>query len=553
MNDRDLHAHGEEEMEFQEISGSESRAPEYMENALQRLREGKMLDAICAGGRRGGTSFLPTNAAIDSETEKNLQVTARIIPSGIEKKHRDKELRDPSSIPVLGYNPQTSRHFWNWVNQYAIEHAEDTAARIFGMVNSGDVQSFIDSQADQLGANPQLEDYHRLDIPLFVLLQSRKHIRDVLSKINNGVVQGVILQDANSQLPKFAERWQEYLAKQAYPDLIPRPFIGLQGDTNAHLSFMASHKATDQIVDTLVFSDTPTAEQAKKIRDLHLARMRKVKTATRLNNPFAIKDDKREKGSLPTTKIGVINVQGGARADAIALMRASKHAGVDIAVSLIENEDQYMHEDPDAIVLPGGWHGLQFRLQETLGLNKLIIEQVVKERRKDLLALCAGAIQGRTADNASDAVQNAGCQIGTALGIGKYKVVNNAYNTPRNLIIATHSTERRGDKARIYPQIPLSNAPYIHGEDPEAVDVIARISTTPFAEQIADDDGAAMGIQVRQASERAHIRMAFAFHHESAFLLFLHEMQIRILACIQHKQMQSVREHFQTTELEADI
>lgn len=560
-----------DDIQYEETDPANTSLPAVDRNlALRRLQEGKLLDVLCAGGRKGGTSFLPVNASISSETQSNLQVTARYIPSGTNRRVRTRELENPSSIPVIEYKPRTSSHFWRWIREYAEKHAEDSAARVFGMVHSTELQSFTDSQDALLGSSADLEEFHKLDIPLFVVLQSRAHLRNVLAKIAEGRAQGLILKDSKQQLPKFRERWQEFLAKQMSPELVARPFLGLQGTTKSHLEFMTSHKVVDQDIDTLVFTDTPTDEEARRLKELHLAKMRKGKKAKVLPNAFDTQkelktgsnDDEKDEianiiSLLPTIRIGVIDVQGGARADAIALLRASRHTLADISVSLIENTEQFDSENPHAIVLPGGWHGLQYNLQEQLGLNERIIDQVVKQKRKDLLALCAGAIQARTSDNAADETQNIGCQIGTALGIGDFKIVNNAYNTPHDIILTTHDTKDEKDRtvhrARIYQQIPLSNAPYMQGINHDSLDVLAKISTTEWAESVEEDDGNVIGVQVKQSSDRAPVRMAFGFHHESAFLLFLHDLQLRIVSSLTHELYSNMRREFQKVELEAGL
>lgn len=504
----------------------EKGEPLDLELCLSKTEEGNKLDARCTSGQRGGTTFLPAESQCSAEVQRILNTTAHYIPTGIQPHLRQKELKNPRTIPIAEYNPRTSRHFWQWVEHYADVHKDDTVPRLLGITSAKNLDDLLATQKGVLGGEPSvknLERFRNLSIPLFVILHQRREINAVLAKVSEGKAHGMIFNKPDL-VAEAKEKWREHASRQPNPVCITRPFMGLKGSTKDLTRFMES--SSDQEADTLVLTDTPSMEEAETIHRAHLSRMRRRKTSKKLDNPFN-KVDREEK-----VIVAVINVQGSARMDAAALIQASGTTEFNVEVHLVENGDQLNTLHPDCIVLPGGWHGLQYKLQEELGLKDQIIQHI--REKGHILALCAGSIQTRASDQDLDDIRSVGCEVGTTIGIGPYKVFNNALSNPHDLHVRAHSPGEGFPDSRILRQVPLSNAPYFMGVG-DNMEIIARLRTDPRAASIDDDDGKIMGLQVQQSTLTSPVQMAAAFHDQFIYLLFLHEIGMFNLN-IQHER-----------------
>ncbi|PIR54250.1 hypothetical protein COU75_01820 [Candidatus Peregrinibacteria bacterium CG10_big_fil_rev_8_21_14_0_10_42_8] len=515
--------------------------------ARRNQATGKELDILCTGGN---TTFLDVHREVSQEVANALSVTAYIIPkrSG---SIGTKERKNPREIAIGEYNPKQHTSYFKQVKQYGETHANDTAPRFFGMVNASDLPHFLQKQALAMAklAGRQEEEGtvspQALDLPLFTMVSAgtaKEYVsKPFFNNVTNGVTHGIITQNTDD-----AERvnsvWNEYREDLARPELHARPFMGLQMPTDDLIAFLL--KNTDIQVDTIIPTDTPTLEQAKRIHELRIGKMKKQKTATMLENPFSVE------GRTTTQKVAVINVQGSARKDAIALLEASE--GIDdfnVEVHLVENGVQMKGVEPDIIVFPGGWHKMQFDNQKELGIN----DEIVSEIRSGVhvLALCAGSIQTRTAarEDLLYESQSDGCAPGTTFGLGGYSVINNALSNPHHILCKLHRSYNPNDKkVRIFQNIPLSNAPYFYDVDRDTMDIIARLSTSPWAESIDDEDGHVVGVKVKQKRGVDPVQIAASFHDKIIFTLFLHEVALWQEEARHNKKMNDLKRSFQDRE-----
>ena len=493
---------------------------ESMDNEHQMT--GKRLDALCAAGRHGGTTMLPVQPrkADDERVLDTLGVTAHIIRSGVSSDLRKRELENPRTLPVIEYNKASQSHFWGWAEEYTDAHRTDAVPRLFGLVSIEDLQHFQDSQTHALAGGD--ESMRRaLDLPIFTEVpqgKGRKINQEFFALMAKGVTQGVILEKMND-VQKTHKQWEQFLETQKNPQLLSRPFIAIKGDTSTLISLMEANGHPE--VDTLICTETPSIEAATHLAKLSLAKMQKRKTGRQLDNPFNVENPEH------TFRVAVLNVQGSAREDATALLRASQHiGGLNVEVVLVENAKQLEHTKGDAVVFPGGWHKIQYERQRDLGINELLVERI--KRGVHVLALCAGSIQTRRGDDDLDEVKSKGCAPNTTFGIGDYRVVNNALSNPRDILCAL---QPHGDPtkpgARVFPQIPLSNAPYFTGINLDTMQVIARLSTRieEFRADVDDEEGDIVALMVKRLQSEDPVQIAAAFHDQIIFTMFLHEMQ----------------------------
>lgn len=495
---------------------------------LKRRLVGKELDTLCAAGRWWGTAFLPVASKARDEICKALGVTAFYMPVGTSTAERKKEMNTPRAIPIDTYNPKRPHAFWKRAMGYSEQHEGDTDPRLFAIVETSDMESFQRTKQgvmEQHADDPKI--LNKADLPVFGRVSKRSHLKPQLfESMLEGDVQGLILRRPK-HLEIAREEWYAFLKTQENPALIARPFMGLEGSAKELLEIM---KKGEIEADTLVLQDTPDIETALQMRVMHLKAMRKRKKSKKLNNPFANPD--RQK----TRRFAIINVQGGARRDAIALMEASRHMNAfNVEVHLVENGEQLKSADPHAIVFPGGWHRNQFDAQAALGINSEVVDYIRKGVH--MLALCAGCIQTRRADNELDRIRSEGCATGTTFGIGDYAIRNNVLSDPHDVLIALHKDGDPDAKtAVISKSIPFSNGPEIIGVNEQELEVIARISTDERAAHIDDDNGGIVGVQVLNTEVGKPVHMAFSFHDSIAFLLALGEIDIYD-AKIAHSQL----------------
>ena len=494
---------------------------------------GKVLDAICASGHRGGTAGLNVDVRNSTDVNEALGVTLCIIPADTDAGVRQAELANPRSIPVLEYTPDSAVDYWNNVTTYAKSHESDTAPCLFGVVPAENIDHLLASQKTALGNDDDEERASRIDIPLFAYVTDLETLEELFERRERGEVQGFILRGTTLVAPAMVT-WHRYVSKQKHPSLHPRPFIGVEGSTQDLLGLMKSTEEPDLNVDTLIFTDSPKPETADRIHALHLQRMNIQQEAKLLENPFARPGAKK-------VRIAIVNVQGGTREDAAALLKACEGIEfLDIQVFLVENAAQLASVRAHAIVLGGGWHGKQHKLQEDLGINA-VIETLMRENCH-LCALCAGAIQARQNDNLMDEVKSEGCDPRTALGIGAYKVTNNALNHPQNLHVALHAGGPGDPASAILENVPFSNGPIFVGIDEQKMDIIARLVADLRASDIDEDAaGEVVGVQVKQCEGHPDpVRLMAAFHDAYIFTLFLREIEMYQLR-LQHKKSEIER------------
>jgi len=509
-------------------------SPRQSNDSLQRNEEiarrnqiqGKKLDDYCTGGRHGGTVFLPISKYISEEIERILNVTAYYIPTTSSSSQTKAELTNPTQIPILEYGKRSQESFWTYAEQYAKIHANNTNPRLFGMVRAQDLSHFQKKQKLAMQSMQSSEDFDprmALDLPIFTVI-SKDKAEDVLQlpffeNITQGVTHGLIMQS-----PDHAKRandlWHEYRNTLEIPQLHARPFLGLQMSTEELIKYMT--KNTDIEVDTLVPTDMPNLDQAKRLRDMHMERMSARKDARTLDNPFRVE------GREKNVSFAVINVQGSAREDAIALLKASKDIDeFNVDVHLVENGEQLNNVKPDVIVFPGGWHKIQFNHQAELGINTEVVQ--LEKEGVHMVNLCAGAILARTAARddliQGDAVRSDGCAPGTAFGIGEFGAINNLLSGPYNVLMKLHNS---GDpdqkKSRIILDVPFSNGPTLINVNPDTMDIIARLSTDSRAEDVDDDDGEVVAVQVKRKNGVDPVRIAASFHDPSIYTYTLNEL-----------------------------
>jgi glutamine amidotransferase PdxT len=211
----------------------------------------------------------------------------------------------------------------------------------------------------------------------------------------------------------------------------------------------------------------------------------------------------------------------------------------------VENGKQLESSDPHCIVLPGGWHGIQFDLMRDLGINAQIAQLLEKNRH--FLLLCAGAILGRTEGGIND--PNEGVKPGTALGLIDYRIVNNVLNTPRDVHMRIHpptdpiKTQSAKPESRLFTEVPFSNGPYMRGCNPDKTDVIARIASDSRAFDINDDDGQVVGVQKRQEHELSPVVMGVGYHHTFVPYVFLRDVGLyrqRLLHARKERQLKQL-------------
>lgn len=518
------------------------------ELARRNQATGKELDILCTGGN---TTFLNVQSQVSQEVADALGVTSYIIPKG-SGFIGTRERKNPREIAIGEYNPRNHQKYFLQAKQYAALHANDTKPRFFAMANAEDISHYLEKQAlamatldakkDEEGAVPP----EALDLPLFTMFPAGSAKgslkKSFFENVTKGITHGIITQHPDD-VTRAHDTWNEYRQGLEFPQLHARPFMGLQMPTENLIEFLSNN--TEIHVDTIMPTDTPTLEQAKRIHELRIGKMRKAKTSKILDNPFTV--DGRE----TTQKVAVVNVQGSARKDAIALLEASQHIDdFNVEVHLVENGEQMKEVDPDIIVFPGGWHRMQFENQRVLGIN----DEIVSEIRSGVhvLALCAGSIQTRTAarEDLLHASRSKGCAPGTTFGLGDYTVINNALSNPHNILCKIHTSRDPDDKhARIFQSIPLSNAPYFDDVNGETIDIIARLSTSPWAENIDEEDGHVVGVKVKQRRGVDPVHMAASFHDKIIFTLFLDEVALWQEEARHNGKMNELKRNFQKREL----
>lgn len=511
--------------------------PEELQLRLNKIDIGNQLDILCTSGNKGGTSFLPVQADTDSDVPKLLGTTVYTIPSGTDRETRRNELRNPRAIPVLQYHPNSQAHFWERVDTYRDDHRNDTAPGIYGMVETPHIKSFAETQKKKFDENPTLTTLQQANVPMYAITKGKEEIPETVARIADRTVQGIIVEGKNLIYP-LLEEWHEHVSSR---QIVPiRPFIGLRGTSGELRKFMSADSSPEE-VDTLVFTDVPTLDDARYIHAAHLERMKSNKNPEIIHNPFN-NDSKKE-----SVRIGVINVQGAARMDAKAIIEASEFGDLNVHISLIENTDQL--RDIDTVVLPGGWHRIQYGLQEELGMKPVLVEYL--KTGKHLLALCAGSIQARASDNDMDAIQSIGCAVGTTFGIGNYKVVNNTLKGPYDMHVKVHKDKTSDSPSRLLHQVPFSNGPYFIGEDLESkMSILARLKSEPHAQDIDEDDGPIVALQTRQIAKTDPVRMVAGFHDKFIILLFLNELELFKMAARHEKERLIKRRQCHLAELD---
>ena len=514
---------------------------------------GKELDVLCTGGKHAGTTFLPVSSVVSQEIADILGVTAYYIPSGADSA-RNSELESPREIPIMEYTPEKQDEYWKWALKYAELHNEDTNPRLFGMTEAINLPHYISSldSATKSITDDQYGDKKRaLDLPLYTVIQSEK-AKEILQdsffeSISAGITQGIIVRSPDD-LIEVNKRWQEFRSTFDTPELHARPFIGLQMSTEDIIKCLSN--LGDIEIDTIIPTDTPTLEQARQIREMHMHKMQKNSISTKQDDPFESQDSKQ------VFVIAIVDVQGSARKELAALFEACEHIKeLNIEVHLVENGKQINSVNPDAIVLPGGWHKIQFNDQKELGINTAIIDLISNERAH-VLALCAGSIQMRSAGNEDllSELRSKACAPGTAFGLFDMSVSNNALSGEKNVLgcIHTPSLPENQRSVRVFEGIPFSNAPYFPFVNLEELDIIFKESTNDNKDafNIDDDNGDVLGVQVKQENGFDPVRIAASFHDKIIFTVFLNEIALWQEEANHNGRMQNMRNRFHEREIE---
>lgn len=498
---------------------------------------GKKSDGQCLGGHRGSATGLPAGAEKHTDIERALGVTSRMISSNTDEAILERELQNPQSVPVLEYNRNDAEKYWERVRMYAEMHAQDTAPRLFGAMDIEDLGHLRESQKLALGSTPDKALIRALDVPVFAYISDPERLKTIFSLSGRGDVQGLILR--NTLLATHARQaWKEYQQQQTRPALHARPYMAVEGSPEELIQFMESRADPEINTDSLIFSSAPTLDQASAIRQHLLERMRMKGTARKLDNPFG------QANAEDRVRVGIVNVQGGSREDAVTILRASRDMEYDVEVNLVENGEQLESSDPHCIVLPGGWHGIQFDLMQDLGINVQIARLLEKNRH--FLLLCAGAILGRTEGGINDKEPNEGVRPGTALGLIDYRIVNNSLNSPQDVHIRIHpttdpnGTQNAEPESRRLKQVTFSNGPYMRGCNPATTDVVSRISSDSRAFDINDDDGLIVGVQKRQEHDLSPVVIGVGYHHTFVPYVFLRDVGLyrqRLLHACQEREL----------------
>ena len=263
------------------------------------------------------------------------------------------------------------------------------------------------------------------------------------------------------------------------------------------------------------FQKPLSQQQALELRNARATMMARHAEGEIFPNPFnqiTIPGQPRRKGlegTIHELKVAIVNVQGAARLEAAMIALASeKIPEMNVHLNLVQTRKQIEQWNPDALVLPGGWHFLQYAMQdhEKIGINE-ILGDIVREQRVHLLGSCAGAILMRQPDTLLGKSED--CVPETALGILPYLVRNNALSGVHRTQFLIHG--EKGDQWIDFPKALFVSAPELMLNNKDALQVIARSTQQTY------------GV-LQHPSHNDPVYAATALHNQLPYVYWLHEI-----------------------------
>lgn len=250
------------------------------------------------------------------------------------------------------------------------------------------------------------------------LIDSNYNIHQkIVDATDSGRVSGFVFNNAKD-LFYFRLQWEngdETSDKDVPFTVFCSDFKGLKDFFGKHSNECDAYMCTEELTD----------EQSAEIRDLRLANIQarvRNKIETVGLTPLGTKT--LDKQSERNIVIGVLALQGAAKLEKWLLNQVIETYkptfGIDVRYVYTREELEYLN--PDALVLPGGWHGPMLEMIERMDMTH-VIRNFLSQGYKAMVASCAGAIAAR-----SDRKESTGCSDHVPLGIGNYAIINNAFN-----------------------------------------------------------------------------------------------------------------------------
>lgn len=441
-------------------------------------------------------------------------------------------LSAPEYATMISYVPGDKDLYFHCVDHYAKAHAVTeggsvtlTGPGIITMCAVDQVNNFLaDRNAwlrehEQDGEENQSRNTQAVDTPVFLKVNSGQIdaaacIDDTLQHLQAGNAHGLIFQNSKD-LAAFSHWYQSKLASQSGKTMregyahFRFPTLVLRG--NPKEIYSAILEGGDASKAHAFFFDKPLSQpQAEQLRDARAAMMNKIPDGEDFLNPFNQGEGDKKKQLIHNIKIAIVNVQGGGRLEAAMIALASeKILDMNVHLRLVQTRQQIETWNPDALVLPGGWHFLQHVMQEhpETGINAILAD-VVKQNRVHLLGSCAGAILMRQPDTLVN--KSIDCVPESALGILPYLVRNNARS-------GTHPTDflihgQQDDQWVGFPNALYVSAPEFLGVDADQLKIIAKSGNQTY------------GV-LNNPDPNAPVYAATALHNQLPYVYWLHQIQ----------------------------
>jgi glutamine amidotransferase PdxT len=467
---------------------------------------------------------------------QGTDTTVTYIHRGMATEKSQELMENPGYATLLSYHPDSSEGYFRSVDQYSRAHASPTEGGSVAMGGPGIItmcpvkhlEGYYADRAKWLAANTKQGSDRETrqrnnaieqtsDTPVFLKVNANQMGNtcsdETMHNIQGGRVHGVIFHDIRD-LQTFADWYQAQLAGQSgktrqeghmnfrEPTLILRGEPGKVRDTIVSGDAAKAH--------AFMFNKPLSAQQTRELRDARAAMMARSAEAESVPNPFAPNSESHAGGDLPhQLKVGVVHVQGAARLEAAMIAQASRNVpGMSVQLALIQTRQQLEHWNPDALVLPGGWHFLQHNMQEhpEIDING-VLGEIVQAQRMHILGSCAGAILMRQPDTV--AKKSEGCVPGTALGILPYRVRNNARSGMHPTQFLIHGAQ--GEQWTNLPSALYVSAPQLLPEEQADLKIIAQTNEEIY------------GV-IQRSGHNAPVYAATALHNLLPYVYWLHEI-----------------------------
>jgi glutamine amidotransferase PdxT len=448
-------------------------------------------------------------------------------------------LTKPGYATLHSYHPDadSSQQYFRGLDLYSQVHALDSGEGVTlsgpGMITMcgvNHIDTYQHEKAEWLTQNTRNDDSpdakrhnsrvtQAVDTPVFLKVQGNQVdsgacTDSTMDNIRNGRVHGMIFRDSRD-LSRFADWYNEKRSgisgsKLADGEVFTSPTLVLRGDPN---TVYEAIKSGDAKYAHAFFFDRPlSASQANDLRDARAGMMAQSHSPEPFYNPYSKKGTPGMSAEdMHRLKIAVVNVQGAARLEAAMIALASKKVpGMSVEIALVQTRRQIEELNPDALVLPGGWHFIQHRMQQhpETGINA-ILEEMIEQQRVHVLGSCAGAILMRRPDVLGS--RSIDCVPETANGMMPYTVKNNARSGRHDTQFLTHS--EGGDKLINFPNALYVSAPEL------IVDANAQNLKT-----IAETNGETYGV-IQRTDHHSPVHAATALHNKLPYVYWLHEIQ----------------------------